>query len=314
MIPPEPDYDYIVVGSGAAGGTVAARLAEAGKRVLIIEAGPDPLEAAGESAARYSVPAFHALASEEPMFCWNQRVSHFDDAVAAGHDPKASNGEVLYPRAGALGGCTAHNAMIFLVPPDEEWDQLAHETGDEGWSAAAMKVHRKRVERCRHRFVYRLLALIGIDPTGHGWNGWLPVEKAVPVRALSDGALIRSLFRSALVELGRGGLFRRLAAFWQDWGDPNDERRHGSEQLCYLPLATFRHARFGTRERLLSVKPPAGKLTTTRMDFAGQAWGHAAQGSAETTPIPAVASSSLRLLWFMAVPPPLGYGACVAVS
>src|SRR5262245_27756927 len=35
--------EYIVVGSGAGGGTVAARLVEYGYRVLVLEAGGDPL-------------------------------------------------------------------------------------------------------------------------------------------------------------------------------------------------------------------------------------------------------------------------------
>ena len=35
------EWDYVIVGSGAGGGTLAARLAEAGMRVFLIEAGPD---------------------------------------------------------------------------------------------------------------------------------------------------------------------------------------------------------------------------------------------------------------------------------
>ena len=38
----QSQFDYIIVGSGAGGGPLAARLAEAGKKILVIEAGPDP--------------------------------------------------------------------------------------------------------------------------------------------------------------------------------------------------------------------------------------------------------------------------------
>ena len=64
---PDADCDYVVIGSGAGGGTLAARLAEAGMRVILLEAGGDPLhtEAAGLP-EDYEVPAFHPLASEHP--------------------------------------------------------------------------------------------------------------------------------------------------------------------------------------------------------------------------------------------------------
>src|SRR6202008_1617231 len=63
-------FHYIIVGSGAGGGPLAARLALAGKRVLLIEAGSDPIEAKPSPAYPDAdvgevtrVPAYYAAAS-----------------------------------------------------------------------------------------------------------------------------------------------------------------------------------------------------------------------------------------------------------
>ena len=55
---------------------------------------------------------------------------------------------VLYPRAGTLGGCTAHNAMILVYPHDEDWNAIARLTGDETWHANHMRKYFQRLENC----------------------------------------------------------------------------------------------------------------------------------------------------------------------
>ena len=166
-----PDCDYVIVGSGAGGGTLAARLAENGMRVVLLEAGGDPCDQTQKRLPEdYEVPAFHAYASENPAMAWNFRVEHYSDPALAALDEKRERDGILYPRASTLGGCTAHNAMIFLAPHDSDWDGLATLTGDPSWSARAMQHWMRLVEDCRHRPIWRFLRFFGIDPTRHGWS------------------------------------------------------------------------------------------------------------------------------------------------
>ena len=161
----------------------------------------------------------------------------------------------LYPRASCLGGCTAHNAMIFVAPPAQDWDDLAALTGDLSWSAAHMAGYLRRLEDCRHRWFRRLLAWIGLDRTGHGWSGWLRTEKALPRAALRDHDLVRVTLAAAEAVLGAPTRGRRwLRALLRNAGDPNDTRviRTAPEGLFYTPLTTSRHRRTGARERVLA--------------------------------------------------------------
>ncbi|MBK4215040.1 GMC family oxidoreductase [Paracoccus caeni] len=255
--------DYIVVGAGAGGAVVAARLAESGFRVLVIEAGGDPLSGAVDESLdmpvsdAIRVPAFHAFASEHPGLCDDHWVKHHDDIQLRRrdwrYDPQRDG--VLYPRAKGLGGCTAHHAMITVRPNDSDWNQIAAITGDPGWRASAMQRYFERIERCRYRpFFWRWLwRLTGFNPTGHGWSGWQTTERAIPLRAILDLPLRLALLRS----VGSAtDLQEEAGTRWETTTlDPNDRRwwNRGIAGIRVAPLGTRRHARHGARERLLDV-------------------------------------------------------------
>jgi choline dehydrogenase-like flavoprotein len=254
-------YEYIVVGSGAGGGTVAARLAEAGRSVLLVEAGGDPVASAGPRLPEdYQVPAFHAFASENPLMRWDFFVRHYVDEKRQKKDSKytaAKNG-VLYPRAGTLGGCTAHNAMILTYPHNADWDYIADLTGDDSWRASRMRRYFERLENCRHRPLYRALQRIfHVNPSRHGFDGWLTAERPRPPRdALKDREMMNVIERSAFGAIARlEHPLKRLFWFLRTKGDPNDWRavRRNAFGIRYIPLTTDRAVRTGSRERILDV-------------------------------------------------------------
>jgi len=264
--------EYIVVGSGAGGGTVAARLAESGRRVLLLEAGGDPRRIfSDDSGAQqrtlqddYDVPVFHTFASEHKAISWDFFVRHYASDKMQQSDDKycSTNADgqrvdgILYPRCSALGGCTAHNAQILIYPHNADWDCIAAATGDESWSAPNMRKYFTRIENCGHRWPYRLLRLLGIDPTRHGWNGWLHTEKEIPKSALGDLNLVAAIFKFTRGTLESvGPTMSRLRWLIQSQGDPNDWRwvKEDGEGIRYTPLTTNNHSRMGARERVLDV-------------------------------------------------------------
>ncbi|KAI9148277.1 Oxygen-dependent choline dehydrogenase [Paramyrothecium foliicola] len=253
-------YEYIVVGSGPGGGPLAARLALAGRKTLLIDAGNDQ-----GANYNYSVPAYHALASEDPDMAWNFFVRHYADDKQQARDFKTTYDTpgggtytglnppagskirgVLYPRTGALGGCSAHNAQIQIYPFRSDFDRIAQLTGDSSWSATNMRNQYVKLEDNHH--------LLPLKP-GHGYSGWLGVNTASIGLVLQDTSLL-SLVLGGGFALGNltSTIFNLVTLLAGDLNS-NSEDRDKKAGFFQVPLTTTGDGvRNGAREFVLSVR------------------------------------------------------------
>lgn len=252
-------YEYIVVGSGAGGGPLAARLAMAGHKTLLIEAGDDQ----GNN-INVTVPAYNARSSEDEKMSWDFYVRHYPDDKQQARDWKTSyrlpDGSIytglfppegaemlgtLYPRAGVLGGCTAHNALIAVYPHQSDFQYLADLTGDQGWSPSNMRKHFVSMED--KNYVNGLYS-------GHGRDGWLSTEVTPLTIPLKDPQLL---------SLTLGGAFAlgnitqspiNLATVLAGDLNANTIARDKKPAYYETPLSSKNGARSGSRDFVVAVR------------------------------------------------------------
>jgi choline dehydrogenase len=159
--------DYVIVGAGSAGCAMAYRLAEAGKRVTVIEHG-------GSDAGPFiQMPG----ALSYPM-----NMGIYDWGFATEPEPHLGGRRLATPRGKVIGGSSSINGMVYVRGHAKDFDTWA-EMGADGWGYADVLPYFKRMEASHG----------GSGPEFRGTDGPLHVNRGSRENPLFD----------AFIEAGR---------------------------------------------------------------------------------------------------------------
>ncbi|SNX84999.1 related to versicolorin b synthase [Melanopsichium pennsylvanicum] len=130
-VPTVDTYDYIVVGGGTSGMTLAARLSEnKGVTVAVLEAGID-YRSSLINQQLVDTPGYDVFGVGSSSSDWaNGRIDW--NFVTEG-EPGYDNRKVKYARGKCIGGSSARNFMLYHRPPKQAQQTWVQLTGDDQW-------------------------------------------------------------------------------------------------------------------------------------------------------------------------------------
>jgi choline dehydrogenase len=121
-MPEDASFDHIVIGAGSAGCALAARLADAGRRVLVLEAG-------GQDTGKWlRIPLGVGKILNDPRVAWQFKTEP---------EPGAAGRALFWPRGKTLGGSSSINGMLWVRGDPNRFDEWAA-TGCPGWDWASI--------------------------------------------------------------------------------------------------------------------------------------------------------------------------------
>ncbi len=207
--------DYVVVGAGSAGCSVARRLSDSGAEVVLLEAGRH-LSAADDA-------AMHAMV-HDPMQYGDGLHTDVDWQYYSTKQPELADRKIYLPRGRAVGGTGVLNGMAFVKPPLADMDEWAA-AGCAGWDGANMQSYLSSSE-CATNFEAQGLDRGTIVANGHGLDGPQSISWGDPERA----SPISHAFIAGCAEVGQNIV--------RDYNSPSCE--HGVGRLQFYQRAGSR--------------------------------------------------------------------------